>query len=120
MHFSDKRRLNVAITRAKKQLTVICDTETVGSDRLLAEFLQYLKGSRKKKRAYIRRPGPGDVHWPLLKGTKYVGSPSKFDWSSFHANEEEIDRSKIVGQYIRIRSLHKQNLLFFFLCSYRL
>ena len=106
IHFSDKRRLNVAITRAKKQLTVICDTETVGSDRLLAEFLQYLKGSRKKKRAYIRRPGPGDVHWPLLKGTKYVGSPSKFDWSNFHANEEDIDRSKIVGQYIRIRSLH--------------
>merc|ERR1711911_211655 len=104
----DQRRLNVAITRAKKQLTVICDSETVGSDRLLAQFLQYLKGSRKnnknsninnnnKRRAFIRRPGPGEVQWPLLKGTKYVSSPSKFDWASFHAHEEEIDRSKIVA-----------------------
>lgn len=91
--------MNVAITRAKKQLTVICDSETVGSDRLLGEFLQYLKGSRKKRRAYIRRPVSGDVQWPLLKNTKYVGRPSKFDWARFHANVEEINRSKIVGEY---------------------
>ena len=99
IYFRDQRRLNVAITRAKKQLTVICDSETVGSDRLLGEFLQYLKGPKKKRRAYIWRPKPGDVQWPLLKNTKYVESPSKFDWASFHANLEEIDRSKIVGEF---------------------
>ena len=87
----------------------------MGSDPLLAQFLQYLKGSRKnnknkninnnnKKRAFIRRPGPGEVQWPLLKGTKYVSSPSKFDWASFHAHEEEIDRSKIVCKYFSKRS----------------
>ena len=83
--------MNVAITRAKKQLTVICDSETVGSDRLLAEFLQYLKGSKKKKRAYIWRPETADVHWDLLKSTDYAGSPfspSKFDWARVNANEE--------------------------------
>ena len=80
--------MNVAITRAKKQLTVICDSETVGSDRLLAEFLQYLKGSSKKMkrpRAFIWRPETADVCWDLLKSTDYAGSPfspSKFDWNN--------------------------------------
>ena len=66
----------------------------------MGEFLQYLKGSKKKgPRAYIRRPTPGDVMRPL-KSTKYGASPSKFDWASFDANEEEVDRSRIVGEYV--------------------
>ena len=84
--------MNVAITRAKKQLTVICDSETVGSDRLLAEFLQYLKGSKKKRsRAFMWSPETADVHWDLLKSTDYAGSPfspTKFDWARVNANEE--------------------------------
>ena len=97
IYFRDQRRLNVAITRAKKQLTVICDSETVGSDRLLGQFLQYLKGS--KARAFIRRPEAGDVNWHLLKD-KYIGSPSKLSLAcSQAALEKGMCRLKMVGEY---------------------
>ena len=39
---SERRRLNVAVTRARRQVVVICDSETVGTDPFLKEFLEYL------------------------------------------------------------------------------
>ena len=39
----DTRRLNVAVTRARRQLIVVCDTETVKGDKFLAEFVEYLE-----------------------------------------------------------------------------
>ena len=39
---ADKRRINVAITRAKRHLAVICDAETCSSDPFLGRFIQYI------------------------------------------------------------------------------
>ena len=40
---ADERRINVAITRAKRQVVVICDSETVGSNDFLDRLLQYIE-----------------------------------------------------------------------------
>ena len=52
---SERRRLNVAVTRAKRQVIVICDSETVGSDQFLSEFLHYLSvnGAVESAEMYI-------------------------------------------------------------------
>lgn len=40
---SDYRRMNVAITRARKYLIVIGDSATIGNDKFFAGFLQYVE-----------------------------------------------------------------------------
>jgi len=40
---SDYRRMNVAITRAKKYLVVIGDSATIGNDKFFAGFLEYVE-----------------------------------------------------------------------------
>ena len=45
---ADKRRMNVAVTRARRQCTLICDTETLGHDT----FLQGLTGYFEAHGAY--------------------------------------------------------------------
>ncbi|KAK1259687.1 hypothetical protein QJS04_geneDACA010290 [Acorus gramineus] len=40
---SDKRRMNVAVTRARRQCCLVCDTETVSSDRFLKRLVEYFE-----------------------------------------------------------------------------
>ena len=40
---AESRRLNVAVTRARRLLIVVCDSDTVKSDPFLREFLEYLE-----------------------------------------------------------------------------
>lgn len=40
---TESRRLNVAITRAKRHLVIVCDTETICKDKFLEDFINYLK-----------------------------------------------------------------------------
>lgn len=40
---SDYRRMNVAMTRARKQLIVIGDSATIGGDRFYGDFLEYVE-----------------------------------------------------------------------------
>ncbi|EFJ04748.1 hypothetical protein SELMODRAFT_138332 [Selaginella moellendorffii] len=40
---SDKQRMNVAVTRAKRQCCVICDLDTVGKDPFLKRLLDYFE-----------------------------------------------------------------------------
>jgi len=35
------RRMNVAVTRARRYVAVICDTDTVRSDKFLRELVEY-------------------------------------------------------------------------------
>ncbi len=44
---AEHRRLNVAVTRARRQLVVICDTETLsrGRDDVIRSFVKYLQCS---------------------------------------------------------------------------
>ena len=39
----EKRRLNVAVTRAKRQLVLVCDAATVSKDEFLGKFVQYMR-----------------------------------------------------------------------------
>ena len=39
---AEDRRINVAITRARRHLTVICDSETVGHHNFLKDMVSYL------------------------------------------------------------------------------
>ena len=39
---AERRRLNVAVTRARRQVVVIGDSETVGTDKFLAELFEYM------------------------------------------------------------------------------
>ncbi|XP_065654259.1 DNA-binding protein SMUBP-2 isoform X2 [Hydra vulgaris] len=39
---SEDRRINVAITRARRHLFVVCDTQTVSHHKFLAEFCEYM------------------------------------------------------------------------------
>lgn len=39
---AEKRRINVAITRARRHLAVICDSETVGHDEFLKSLVDYM------------------------------------------------------------------------------
>ena len=39
----EKRRLNVAVTRAKRQLVLVCDAATVSKDDFLAGFVKYMR-----------------------------------------------------------------------------
>ncbi|XP_074371613.1 uncharacterized protein LOC141712539 [Apium graveolens] len=40
---SDRRRMNVAVTRARRQCSLICDTETVSSDKFLKRLIEYFE-----------------------------------------------------------------------------
>ena len=39
----EERRLNVAVTRAKRQLVLICDSETVCKNKFLSGFIKYMR-----------------------------------------------------------------------------
>lgn len=40
---SDHRRMNVAVTRARRQCCLVCDTETVTSDVFLKRLIEYFE-----------------------------------------------------------------------------
>ncbi|KAK4404890.1 DNA-binding protein SMUBP-2 [Sesamum angolense] len=40
---SDRRRMNVAVTRARRQCCIICDTETVSGDKFLERLIEYFE-----------------------------------------------------------------------------
>ena len=93
--YRDHKRLNVAITRAKKHLTVICDTETVTVHQQIREFLQYIK-----KNGTWKRPKPIDVDKSMLKGPRHQGNNFLpiAQLTRSNAVIDHIDRSKVVGE----------------------
>lgn len=40
---ADDRRLNVAVTRARKQCTIVCNTETVSNNRFIKDLIQWFE-----------------------------------------------------------------------------
>lgn len=42
---AEKRRINVAITRARRHLAVVCDSETVGHDAFLKSLVDYMSAN---------------------------------------------------------------------------
>ena len=39
----EKRRLNVAVTRARRQLVLVCDSSTVSHDEFIGKFISYMR-----------------------------------------------------------------------------
>ncbi len=48
---SERRRLNVAVTRGRRHVCVVCDAETVGKDSFLGEFLAYMESEGEVRSA---------------------------------------------------------------------
>lgn len=40
---ADNRRMNVAVTRARRHCTLICDTETVSNDAFIKRLVEYFE-----------------------------------------------------------------------------
>jgi ATP-dependent RNA/DNA helicase IGHMBP2 len=49
---SDERRINVAVTRAKRQVAIICDVETCSSDPFLRSLLTYMSFNGDHRTAF--------------------------------------------------------------------
>ncbi|CAG2247330.1 IGHMBP2 [Mytilus edulis] len=63
---AEKRRINVAITRARRHLMVVCDSETVGHDKFLKSLVEYMtcNGEVQTAHQYIEE---GVVNAKLLR-----------------------------------------------------
>ena len=109
----DHKRLNVAITRAKKHLAIICDTETVTVHQEIREFLQYVKNNGTWK-----RPNPIDVNKAILRGPKHLGNNFLPIAQLTRSNVvvEHIDRAKVLGK--KILKVDKQKLILLFINRY--
>lgn len=64
---AEKRRINVAVTRAKRHLAVVCDAETCSSDAFIGRLLTHVSehGEHRSAREYmtsIRRRNGEDVN----------------------------------------------------------
>jgi ATP-dependent RNA/DNA helicase IGHMBP2 len=49
---ADDRRLNVAVTRARKQCTIVCNTETVSNHRFIKDLIQWFEDKGDYRSAF--------------------------------------------------------------------
>ena len=54
---AEDRRINVAITRARRHLAVICDSETVGHHEFLKSLVEYLMTKGEVRTAFEYQQG---------------------------------------------------------------
>lgn len=54
---AEDRRINVAITRARRHLAVICDSETVSHHEFLKELVEYLNSEGEIRSAHQYQDG---------------------------------------------------------------
>ena len=75
---AERRRINVAVTRARRQLFVVCDTATVGADPFLKTLLEHMMelGEVCSAHVYERDIGPATVT-PALPRKQEVAQKAK-------------------------------------------
>lgn len=73
----EKRRLNVGVTRARRQLVLVCDSSTVCRDKVLGKFVSYMRdnGSVEEAPTLDTLVGSGRV----ISGQKRKASGSNKD-----------------------------------------
>ena len=49
---AEDRRINVAITRARRHLAVVCDTQTVSKHKFLKSMVEYLSDNGEVRSAH--------------------------------------------------------------------
>ena len=69
---TEKRRLNVAVTRAKRQLVLICDSETVSKDEFLDKFVKYVRERGQVEAAQRLRDLEAKMIIPKKQAVKIV------------------------------------------------
>jgi hypothetical protein len=72
---SEHRRLNVAVTRAKRHVAVICNVDCVSSDGVLKTFTDYLQANADVRTATQYDHLIGDVvrwHYVFLSNSKLL------------------------------------------------
>jgi ATP-dependent RNA/DNA helicase IGHMBP2 len=42
---ADRRRMNVAVTRARRHVAVVCDSDTISRDAFLGRLVQYFESN---------------------------------------------------------------------------
>ncbi|XP_053208165.1 DNA-binding protein SMUBP-2-like [Panonychus citri] len=67
------RRINVAVTRAKKHLVVICDSDTVSAETHISSLIDHLKINGKVKSAYeyLKSKRTRNYHQPIRKRIRF-------------------------------------------------
>ena len=94
----EKRRLNVGVTRARRQLVLVCDSSTVCHDEFLGKFVSYMRDN-------------GEVQEAPALDTKHLVLPRKDFITSDQRRKErkEFKKSKSVklAQNIKLPSLDR-------------
>ncbi|XP_053208694.1 DNA-binding protein SMUBP-2-like [Panonychus citri] len=67
------RRINVAVTRAKKHLVVICDSDTVSAEKHISSLIDHLKANGKVKSGheYSKYMRPRNYQNPIRKRSRF-------------------------------------------------
>ena len=107
----ESRRLNVAVTRARRQLIVVCDTETVKGDKFLGEFVEYLEaeGELRTPDMYPELP---DINRPEgVVVALNVKKSSAFKTDSTHLKCKNNEKLKTVTKEIsKVDSCSKKSI----------
>ncbi|KAH9507926.1 DNA-binding protein SMUBP-2 [Bulinus truncatus] len=105
---AEKRRINVAVTRARRHLTVICDTETVCHDSFIKSLVDYMteKGEVQTAHQYIQDGKVNETFSKTVKVTDVV-SGSK-DKKNFH-KKESVSKPALQSKEEKF-SLYKEQL----------
>ena len=106
----ETRRLNVAVTRARRQLIVVCDTDTVKNDKFLKEFVEYLEkeGDIRTPDMYDNLP---DVNRPDGMIVAEVPKTSKENSEKSSKNESSIkNKSKKEKKMEKSKKLPPKNI----------
>merc|ERR1719334_320348 len=98
----ESRRLNVAVTRARRQVTVVCDTETVRGDPFLAAFIDYMETEGEVQSANQYQELPNLQRLEGLQeikagstGIKGASSESKGEVKKKSKDNENTSKNKI-------------------------
>ncbi|XP_067137867.1 DNA-binding protein SMUBP-2-like [Centruroides vittatus] len=98
---AEDRRINVAITRARRHLAVICDSETVSNHQFLKSFVEYLnsEGDVQTAHQYENELGKFDVNRPEhLQFKKVQSSVEKSKCNKKQNTQVKSKKEKITNQ----------------------
>ena len=83
----EKRRLNVGVTRARRQLVLVCDSSTVCQDEFLGKFVSYMRDN-------------GSVEEPPTLDTKHLVLPR----ADFVTSDQRRETKKKVKKNIKMKT----------------
>lgn len=94
---SERRRLNVAVTRARRHCAVICNVETVSHDAFLRRFAEYMqeKGEVRTAVQYQNQMDSLRLHRPEGMELTVRDSDTRYDASSRKMGDKKREKNKL-------------------------